>query len=179
MKIRANILVMNLINELHKAPSKAQRDRIVAFIGANQNRFDQLVDIFLAGPYRLTQRAAWPLSYCVEKHPDLVKPHLKKMLNLLGRPAVPVSVKRNTVRLLQFINVPKALQGKTAAICFGFLADVNEPVAVRVFAMTVLGNIATLQPALAGEIKILIEDQLPFASAGFISRARRVLKAIR
>lgn len=169
---------MNLVKELLKAPSQAQRNKIVTYVDAHEDRFAQLVDIFLTGTYRVVQRAAWPLSYCVQEHPHLIKPHLRKLLLNLERDGLPDAVKRNTLRLMQFIEIPKAMQGLAADICFRFLANPQEPVAVRVFSMTVLGNLAGRQPFLKKELKILIEDQLPYASAGFTSRARRVLKTL-
>lgn len=169
---------MNLMESIAKEHSKAQRDRIIKYVGSNQARFNRLISIFLAGPYRITQRAAWPLSYCVERHPELIRPHLRKILLNLGRPGITDAVKRNTVRLLQFIPIPKSLQGLAAQTCYRLFENQKEPIAVRVFAMTVLSNLASEQPELKRELRMMIEDQLPYASAGFRSRARKVLKQL-
>jgi hypothetical protein len=89
------------------------------------------------------------------------------------------AVKRNVVRLLQFIEIPKQLQGLTADICFRFFHNKREPIAVRVFSMTVLSNLAKKLPELKNELIPLIEDQLPYGSAGFISRGRKVLRELK
>ena len=170
---------MNLIVEILKEHSKNQKDKIVTYVGNDPKRFAQLVEVFLSGPYRVTQRAAWPLSYCIEKHPELLHPHWKKILAFVGRPGIHDSVKRNTMRMLQFVHIPKAHQGTVANLCFAFLADVKEPVAIRVFAMTVLANLAREVPELKNELIPLIEDQLPYASAGFLSRSGKVLKQLK
>jgi hypothetical protein len=65
--------------------SKKQCDRIVAYIGDDTDRFAGLVAIFFKGEYRLTQRAAWPLSYCVRLHPELIRPYFKALLDNLER----------------------------------------------------------------------------------------------
>src|SRR6267154_5900766 len=101
-----------------KEHSKKQCDQAVTYVGASPARFSQLVDLFLSGPYRATQRAAWPLSCCVQKHPKLMEPHLTKVLNYALQPGIHDAVKRNVVRLLQFIEIPVRLRGKTATICF-------------------------------------------------------------
>jgi hypothetical protein len=132
---------MNLVKALLKEHSKAQCNRIVEYIGTNEVRFEELVELFLSGPYRVTQRAAWPLSYCAEHHPELIKPHLKKLIHNLNRPGLHDAVKRNTIRFLQFISIPKSLQGVTAQVCFNLLQNPTEAIAVRVFSMTVLSNI--------------------------------------
>jgi hypothetical protein len=170
---------MDLRKEILKEHSKRQTTKLVDYVGNNPTRFKALVNVFFAGPYRVTQRAAWPISICVEKHPRLVGPHLKKMLDYLKKPDIPDSVKRNTVRLLQHIEIPKRLHGRVADVCFGYLQNRKERVAVRVFSMSVLGEVAHHNPALKNELRLIIEDEQPYASAGFISRARKVLKKLK
>ena len=103
---------------------------------------------------------------------------MKAIIRHLKTPGLHDAVKRNTVRILQFITIPRSLQGQAAAICFDLFQNTEEPVAVRVFSMSVLARIAHDQPELKSELKILIEDHLPYASAGFLSRARKVLKQL-
>lgn len=177
--IKLKYCIMNLCKSILKEYSKVTMTKIVDYVGDNPTRFKELVNIFLAGPYRITQRAAWPLSYSVRNHPAIIKPHLKKVLDHLEKPDIHDSVKRNTVRLLQDINIPKGLQGKVVDICFKYLSDPKEPIAVRVFSMTVLANLAKENPELKNEIIPIIEDQLPFGSAGFRSRGMKVLKDLR
>jgi hypothetical protein len=155
--------------------SKPQTMRIVEFIGADEKRFAELMKIFFAGEYRLTQRAAWPLNYCAERHPDLIQPYLPKLLNCLNRDDVHDAVKRNIVRLLQFIEIPKKSHAKVYSLCIDLLDDPNEPVAVRVFAMTVAARIAKSEPALLKELQLIVQQSLPHATAAFRSRARKIL----
>ncbi len=83
------------------------------------------------------------------------------------------------MRLLQFIEIPRSLQGLAVEICFTFLQDTKEPVAIRVFAMTVLTQLSKVSPELKNELIPIIEDQLPYGSPAFISRGRKALKELR
>ncbi len=168
---------MDIKKELLKEHSKRQTTKIVNYVGNSPARFKALVKNFLDGPYRVTQRAAWPLSYCVEEHPNLIKPHLKSILKMLDKKDAHVAVKRNIMRLLQDIEIPKQLYGTLTDKCFT-LMDPKETIAVRVFSMSVLARIAKAEPDLKKELRIVIEDQLPYGSAGFLSRAKKVLKEI-
>ena len=170
---------MDIRKQLLKEQSKKNCNLIIGFIGSNNVRFEELVQVYLEGPYRVTQRAAWPLSYCVQRHPLLVVPHLKSLLDFVSRSNSPVAVKRNTMRLLQFIEIPGKWQGKVANICFGFMANHKETIAVQVFAMTVLFNLAKAHPEIGRELEVLIEDRLPYSSAGFRSRGIKILKQLR
>ena len=170
---------MDLRREIVKEHSKRHPHKVADYIRDNTKRFAELVDVYLAGPYRVTQRSAWPLSICVENHPELIRPHLKKVLDHLTHPNIHDSVKRNTMRLLQFVDIPKRFHGRIATICFDYLQSKTEPVAVKVFSMTVLTHIIDEQPDLKNELIIILEDQFPFATAAFRSRARKVLKSLK
>ena len=131
--------------------------------------------IFFEGEYRPTQRAAWPMSVCVEKHPELISPYLNKLVDQLADSDVHDAVKRNTVRLLQYIEIPKKLQGKIYSICVDLIDDTSEPVAVRAFALTVAIKIAGKEPALLDELRLIAKAHLPHTSIAFHKRARQIL----
>ena len=158
--------------------NKAQTCELVDYVNGKPNRFKELVDIYLKGPYRITQRAAWPLSIAVEKWPYLIDPHLKNILKFLRKKEVHDAVKRNTMRLLQFIELPKRFRGEVADLCFMYLQDPKVAVAIRVCSMTVLQKVIQDQPDLKTELKMILEDQLPYGSAAFKNRAMKVLRSL-
>lgn len=155
--------------------SKRQTMAIVEFIGDDPKRFAELMKLFFAGEYRLTQRAAWPMNYCAERHPALILPYLPKLLDCLEREDMHDAVRRNVVRLLQYIEIPKRLMGRTYAHCVDLLDDADQPVAVRVFAMTVAARIAKAEPDLMNELKLIVRKHLPHSTAAFKVRARDIL----
>jgi hypothetical protein len=169
---------MNLREALLQEHSKKQTLRIVSYISDDKDRFALLMHLFLGPEYRVTQRAAWAVSCCAENHPELLKGWLKKIVQNLSHPGLHDAVKRNSLRLLQFIPIPKYLQGQLANICFGLLQSTPEPVAIKVFSMSVLGNLCKEEPELKNELKLIIESHLPHGSAGFISRGKKVLKQL-
>ena len=169
---------MNLREAILKEHSKNQCSKIVAYIGDHQQRFDELAALFLHGGYRLAQRAVWPLSYCVAAHPHLVKKHLKKIIHNLKKPGIHNAVKRNTLRLLQETDIPESIQGELLDICFKYVADPKEAVAVKAFSLSILSRFTQQYPEIIPEIKLLIEDQLPHQTAAFASRAKKVLKEL-
>ena len=169
---------MNLKEEILREHSKAQVMRIVAYIGVDSERFDDAMKLFLEGDYRVTQRISWVVSHCASVHPWLIMPYLESMWqNLLQNPNLHNAVKRNTVRILQFVEIPEHLQGLVAEVCFKYLGDPQIPVAIRAFSMTVLAKIAKQHPDLQEELKIIVEDQLPYQSPAFVSRAKQILKS--
>jgi len=67
---------MNLEAEILKEHSKRNTVRLAAWVGADKKRFKELMDLFLKGEYRVTQRSAWIVRHCAEKHPHLITPYL-------------------------------------------------------------------------------------------------------
>lgn len=171
-------LSMDLEAEILNEHSKRQAVRIASWVGKNKKRFRQLMASFLKGEYRITQRSAWIVNLCAEKHPELIRPYLKQMIKRMQEPGVHDAVKRNVVRILQFIDIPDALLGEVTRVCFDYLASPNEPIAVRVFSMTVLGNIAQKEPDLKHELQLVIKQHLTYGGAAFCSRAKKVMKMI-
>ena len=166
---------MNIREALLEVHSKEQAARITTYVGDDPDRFADLMKYLLGPNYRLSQRAAWPVSYCIERRPELVKPYFNVLIKQLERDDAHVAVRRNVARLLQFVEIPKRYQGRIFDACYALLSNPSETVAVRVFSMTVAAKIAKDQPELMNELRLAASQHPEAATAGFRSRARRVL----
>jgi hypothetical protein len=172
------VAAFNLREQILKEHSKAQCTVIVNWVGANQQRFDELFNLFLTDEYRVVQRAAWPVSYCVIAHPNFITKHWSSLIKNLQKPNLHNAVKRNSIRLLQDISIPKKYQGQIMDICFKYVESPTEAVAVKAFSLTVLSNLTQQYPEIIPEIKLLIEEQMGRQTAGFKSRAKGFLKEV-
>jgi hypothetical protein len=148
---------------------------IVEFIGDDPRRFAELMKLIFAGEYRLTQRAAWPMNYCAQRRPELIRPYLPKLLDCLERDDMHDAVKRNILRLLQHVEIPRQLAGKVYSHCVDLIDDAFEPVAVRAFALTVAARIAKSEPDLMSELRLIVRKHLPHTTAAFQKRAKGIL----
>jgi len=165
---------MDLRSEILAEHSKHQARRIVEWIGTDADRFAELMRLFLSDTYRVTQRAGWPLSDCVKLHPALIKPYFSQLLKQIERDDVHIAVRRNVVRLLQFVEIPKRYEGRIFDACYALLNDPKEPVAVRVFSMTVAANIARNSPELLEELHLVATKYPDMMTPGFRARLRHV-----
>ena len=156
--------------------SKAQCNKVVAYVGNDKDRFAQLMKLFFEGEYRVTQRAAWPMSYCVRKHPELITPYFKKLIEKLGKPGEHDAVVRNIVRLLQDVHIPEKFHGQVMTICFNFIQSNETAVAIKAFSLTILKNLSKQYPEIRSEIKTIIEERWEYETAAFRARAREFLK---
>ncbi len=169
---------MNLRETILKEHSKTNCTRIVKWIGSSQVRFDELFSLFLNDEYRVVQRAAWPLSNCVIQHPQLIKKHFKKLISNLQKPGIHDAVKRNTVRLLQDIDIPEAYHGTIMNLCFDYINSTEQPSAVKAFSLTILEKLSHHYPEIKQELKLIIEERWQYETPAFHSRGRKILKAL-
>ena len=167
---------MDIKKKLLTAHDKATTEAIVAYVGSDPDRFAILAELFFSGEYRVTQRAAWSFSYCIRETPGLITPYFKRLLDNLDKPGHHVAVIRNTMRLLQDVEVPKRYQGRVMQAAFRFLEDVKTPVAVKAFSLTVLENLSSLYPDILPEIRVVVEAQWDRATPALRVRARRILR---
>jgi hypothetical protein len=166
---------MNLKEALLKEHSKNQCDKIVKYIGSSKERFAELMKLFFESEYRVTQRAAWPMSYCVRNHPELIKPYFKKLIDNLIKKGVHDAVIRNSVRLLQDVEIPEKHHGKLMDICFGFIQSNETPVAIKAFSLTILEKLSKQYPDIISELKLIIEERWEHETAAFRSRAKKIM----
>lgn len=167
---------MDIRQALMAIHSKRQAMTIVEFIGDDAQRFAELMKLLFAGEYRLAMCAAGTMGYCVERHPELVLPYLPKLLDCLGRDDMHDAVKRNVVRLLQYVEIPRRLTGRAYSHCVDLIDDPYQPVAVRAFALTAAARIAKSEPDLMNELRLIVSKHLPHATAAFQKRAREILR---
>ncbi len=138
----------------------------------------QLMELFLHGEYRVTQRSAWIISYCADQHPELITPWLPAMMKKTQEPGIHDAVPRNVMRILQNIDIPRSILGTVMAQCFEYIASPNYPVAVQANAMTVLSNIAMQEPEIINELRATIDQEYMQKSPALRSRIKKVMKQI-
>jgi hypothetical protein len=163
--------------ELDGPVGKAKAERIKNWILKHPEDLDELMKFFLGDQSRRCQNAAMALSKIGDENPVLIRPYIPILIQSLNDNPID-AVKRNIVRLLQFHTIPEAHRGSLVQQCFDYLLDRQTPVAIRVFSMTIIGNHCLQYPELSTELSLILKDEMPYASAGFRSRARKILKQI-
>jgi len=145
---------------------------------SSNNRFKELMQCFLANEYRLAQRAAWSVSWAARKKPELIKPYIKDLVAQLNRTDVHNAVIRNSVRVLEEIEIPESMHGDVMNACFGFIEKPSVPLAIKVFSLATLFNLSKYYPEIKGELKLIIENNWNNESAAFKSRGKKILSAL-
>lgn len=167
---------MDIREEALKEHSKNQTEKIAKWIGNDVKRFQQYLKLFLNDEYRVVQRISWVLSILAEEHPEMVSKGLPKIIKRLDDDNIHVAVKRNVIRVLQFLPIPENCEVKVLDHCLKYITDPNETVAVRCFAMTVAARLAGQYPELKREVTDTIKAAMKTTTPGLKVRSRDVLK---
>jgi len=168
---------MNYEEQLLVEHSRNNTDLITKAIGGNAKEFKKIIDIIYNGKAPLPQRASWIISSVSEKHPELVTPYVPLLIDSVKNFKID-GIKRNIQNALTKQSIPEDYQAKTIDICFEFMLDPKETVAVKVLSMQIIANLCKVYTELIPELKAAIDDQLPKTTAAFHARARHVLKEI-
>jgi len=164
-----------IVQLLESGHNKILKDQIVKWVGDSQAKFDVLFEILFTQEYRLVQRAAWPISYIVQKYPGLIRKHMKAVSQALNNKYLKDAPKRNLLRFLQKIPISKKYSGRIADACFGFITNPQEKAAIKAFSITVLENIAKSFPELRTELKLILEVAYEHETPAYKSRARKFM----
>lgn len=169
---------MDLETELLREHSKRQATKIARWVGNDRRRFRQLMECYLGGEFRVTQRSAWVVGLCAESNPALIQPWLKSILTKMEEPGVHGAVRRNGMRILANVDIPRRLQGTVVTRCFDAMASDEEEIAVKVHAMMTILRVARTEPGLRNELRGAVGQLLPVSGPAIQARARMVLAAL-
>jgi HEAT repeat protein len=145
---------------------------------ASEEDFAALVAVLSGVDKEMARRAAWAFGKAGEKRPEWAELHMEGLLELLADKAHP-ALHRNIYRVLQYMEVPADYHASLFDLCLKELHDPKRPAAIKVFAMTVAANISSRQPELTTELKLSIQENIPYGSAGFRNRAGKILRNLK
>jgi hypothetical protein len=158
--------------------SRSQALHIRDIIIQQPERLAELWDLLVSGEKNLPQRVAWPIDHIAKHDPLLFEPYIEQAIELLEHP-FHNSVHRSLSKVLSLLPIPEEYQGKLFDICLNKIADPAVKVAIQVHCMQTAYHIALDIPELCEELAMVIEEGMEYGSAGYTSRGKKILKAIR
>lgn len=159
--------------------NKAKALQVAAYAYSSVQHFNELMQCFLANEYRLAQRAAWSVCWAAKQKPALVQPYIKDLVAQLLRTDVHPAVIRNSVRVLEMVDIPEMYHGDVMNACFSFIEQPSTPAAIKAFSLTTLYNLSKVYPDIEHELKLIIEARWDDESPAFKSRGRKILSMLK
>ena len=169
-------------SELEEALQIRQHKHIVADLAQkiilDEKLFEHLISLLVDGTQPVPDHASWVLQHISDMEPQRILPYMSILIQRLQQPASD-AVKRGIIRAFASMEMPDQVIGSVADLCFVYLENTKESIAVKVHAMTVLWKICWVVPDLSDELIMQIENQLPTGSTGFKNRGQKIINALR
>jgi hypothetical protein len=138
--------------------------------------FSVFIDLALEDEKYYAERASRVICVCSLNFPELFKPHCSRVISALKN-LTSEGAMRNFLKALA--EVPLKLTKKDKSIllnqCFDYLVSNSYPIAVQVFSMQILYNLSHEIPEIGEELYRILEEKMSDASAGYKSRAKRIM----
>jgi hypothetical protein len=148
-----------------------------AMVYEEPSLFSVFIELALLDEKHYAERASRVICVCSQNYPELFRPHCSRIItelkNLRSEGAM-----RNFLKTLAEVPVKLTKRDKAILLnqCFDYLVSNDYPVAVQVFSMQILYNLSCEIPEIGEELYRILEERIPDASAGYRSRARRIMR---
>lgn len=168
---------MDLKALLGKQRIEMRKEEYGKVIGSSPETYAELVQLSFSRELPVCWRAAWMVDHLAELHPHLPLPYIDRFWQFMPEDH-PHGVTRSILRMLSRYEIPEEYQGIATDLCLDWLVKESIPVAIKAFSMEIIHNIAKEYPELKEEFIAVMEDQIPYNSAGFKARAHHIIKAM-
>ncbi|WEK34774.1 MAG: hypothetical protein P0Y53_19990 [Candidatus Pseudobacter hemicellulosilyticus] len=169
---------MDLRQTLLLPHSVDRRNQVISYVGKDPVRFKALASLFFSREQAIASKAGWAMGYIVQESPELLNPWFRQLIKLLEDPKAEEALHRHSVRMLQHVSIPERYHGQVMNTCFNWIADIQAPVAVKAFSLTVLHQLSQQYPDIRPELALIIRERWDQETAAFRSRGKKILKAI-
>jgi hypothetical protein len=157
--------------------SRITMDQNAALAVKNPRMIRDLLDLVYLQKDKFSPRAARVIYFTSKLSPNLIDHYMVEIIMFLPK-VKNSSIKMNLCNLLWQFDLRKFEEhlGVIVDLCFKWLSDPSETVAIKVYCMEILYKISLFIPDLRDELASTIEDQVLKGSMGVKCRGGEVLK---
>ncbi len=169
--------IETLIEHLNSKASKPETVSFSKYIIQHPYLINELYHLIFRTKIKGQWRAAWLFEHIFLENKDLIAPYIEDMIKRFPE-LKKDGIKRHFSKILAFSDINDLLNGEIINTCFDWIIAEETPVAVKANCMHILYNATKKYPELKPELKMILEEQFHNNSAGFKSRAKKILKEI-
>ncbi len=169
--------IVILTEYLQTLSGKTQAVLISEYVLENPYLIEPLYHLIQSDKPKLQWHAAWVFEHIFIAKPEIIKPYIKEIVSEFHT-IENNGVKRHFAKILSLTDINNMATGIFINTCFEWLKSELIPVAVKAHCIQILFHLTQKYPDLKAELRIVLEEQIPFNSVGFKSRARKILKQL-
>lgn len=135
-----------------------------------------LWEIILSNKHPEAWRSAWTFFHIAHNDTHLTRPYIQPIVDHIQQ-FKHDGQKRELLKILLSFKATELPMGQLLEVCYNFLLNEKESLAVRVHSMEMIYQISEVEPDLKPELKLVLEAlTTPDASPAITSRAGKILK---
>lgn len=157
--------------------SRLQADFIADIVLKKPELIDELIQIVFSNKEPLSRRASWPMRIISDRNAMVLQPYLPFIIEKIPN-IKSVSILRAMLAILVNSDIPENHQGEMLQFTSQILINSNSPVALLIYSSDIFYKLSLKEPELLNELRLMLEQLLPFGSAGVKSKCRKILKKI-
>jgi hypothetical protein len=155
-------------------------EMMVVAVGGDPENFHVLYELAFSEKYPMNMRCANVCRHCCELNPELIFPYLDELPEKIEQNTTD-GVKRSFLKIYasrlsenDFRNLDKLTD-----LCFQYISDVRQALAVRAYCMDIAYKLCLLEPDLMNELLSIayFEQESPFAAMQ--SKAHSIIKKLK
>jgi 8-oxo-dGTP diphosphatase len=142
--------------------------------------FDKLLEYSFSDDNKLAFRASWTLTKVCDRHPEMIYPHLSRLIEGLESISNESTI-RSFLRIISLSDIDRIREkhhGILAEHCFSLLRSGFSAIAVKAYSMEILYKLVLKYPELRNELSATINMLQQEGSAGIIARGRQILRKL-
>jgi hypothetical protein len=170
---------MNIRLELENNLTKSQINHIAEYACSTTTRFRKLMDIFLDENHIMGLRASWIVIRSIEINKSMLDPFITDLVSQITNPINAEHLIRNSLRILELLDIPEICHGLVMNTCFGFLEQPQTPIAIKAYSLTIVYRLSIIYPEIQDELACIIEENWDLETPAFKSRGKKILAQIK
>jgi hypothetical protein len=169
---------MNIFLELENDLSKDQINSITIYSCSSNARFKKLMDCFFDPNHRIVLRASWIVIQSIDYKRSMLDPYIQDLVAAISHPNMAEHLVRNSLRILELIDISEQYHGEVMNACFGFIESPDTPIAIKAYSLTIVYKLSIIYPEIQDELKCIIEANWDNETPAFKSRGKKILSLI-
>lgn len=160
--------------------SRQEADWMANSAIGNPAVFNKLLEYSYSKERKLAFRASWTVSKVCDQFPDLIYPHLSRIVESIPK-FENESVQRSFLRIISqcdITDLESRLHGILADHCFAMLKSGFSAIAIKAYSMEILYKLSVIYPELGNELSSSINILMEDSSGGIKARGKIILKKI-
>jgi len=171
--------MMNIYDTLDKDRSKDTVFLLLDYIGTDMQRVDELMEIALSDDARMAFRGSWVLAHLADSGVVGMDQYIAPSFEALVNPVHP-AVERGLLKMYYAADSwPEELYTAIVDHMMNLIIDTKSKIAAQALAMIALHKHLQPYPELLEELCLVLEEGIPYGSAGYKAKARHIIKSIR